>query len=139
MLGGVCAGLGDYFSLDPTLIRLFFILLTLGTGLGFIVYIVLWIILPAQEQAQNDQLSNVTPQNIPGRIENIGNELRTSFNNPHPQTVLFIGGGLILLGAYFFVKNLNFPWVQWLEYDFIWPLLLILAGVFLLIKRSRNE
>lgn len=43
-LGGVCAGIGDYFNLDPVLIRLAFLLL-IFTG-GFIAYLIAWIIVP---------------------------------------------------------------------------------------------
>jgi len=45
-LGGVCAGLADYFDLDPTVIRLVWLLLLLFAGTGLLAYIVLWIVLP---------------------------------------------------------------------------------------------
>ena len=44
MLGGVCAGIGDYLNIDPVIIRLAFLLL-IFTG-GVIAYIVAWIIVP---------------------------------------------------------------------------------------------
>lgn len=43
-LGGVCAGIGDYFNLDPVLIRLAFLLLIFAGG--FIAYLIAWIIVP---------------------------------------------------------------------------------------------
>ncbi len=46
MLFGVCGGLATYFDLDPTLVRLIFVLLTLATGIGLIIYIVMAIITP---------------------------------------------------------------------------------------------
>lgn len=46
MLGGVCAGLGDYFGIDPTIIRLLWALFFLMGGAGIIVYILAWIIIP---------------------------------------------------------------------------------------------
>ena len=46
MIGGVCAGLGEYFNIDPVIMRVFFVVaLFLGT-MGFWLYIVLWIIVP---------------------------------------------------------------------------------------------
>lgn len=45
-LGGVCAGLADYFDLDPTIVRIVWLLAILCAGTGFLVYIVLWIALP---------------------------------------------------------------------------------------------
>ena len=47
MLAGVCAGIANYFGLDPTLIRVAYALLTVFTAFaGVIVYLLLWIIIP---------------------------------------------------------------------------------------------
>lgn len=47
MLGGVCAGLAEYFDLDPTIVRISYILLSILTAFsGLIVYIILWILIP---------------------------------------------------------------------------------------------
>ena len=48
MVAGVCAGLANYFNVDPTIIRLFTVLLVLLGGLSFWVYIILWIVIPLQ-------------------------------------------------------------------------------------------
>ena len=49
MLGGVCGGLADYFELDPTLVRVIYVLLTVCTAfIGTLVYILLWIIMPKE-------------------------------------------------------------------------------------------
>lgn len=48
MLGGVCGGLGDYFNVDPTLMRLIFVVLFLLGGHGLLVYLILWIIIPLE-------------------------------------------------------------------------------------------
>src|SRR6516165_9415687 len=45
-IGGVCAGLADYFDLDPTLVRVLWLLAVFFAGTGFLIYIVLWIALP---------------------------------------------------------------------------------------------
>ncbi len=63
MLGGVCAGLGEYLNADPTLIRLLFVLLTLAGGSGVVLYIAMWLIVPskladldtAPEEKEEDQ------------------------------------------------------------------------------------
>ncbi|MBM3303962.1 MAG: PspC domain-containing protein [Candidatus Aenigmarchaeota archaeon] len=46
ILGGVCGGLGEYFGLDPVLIRLAWILFSLVYGSGVLAYIIAWIIIP---------------------------------------------------------------------------------------------
>ena len=44
-IAGICAGLGDYFEMDPVIIRLIF-LLALFLGGGIIVYLIAWLIIP---------------------------------------------------------------------------------------------
>ena len=53
MVAGVAGGLAEYFAVDPTLIRILFVLLTLlgFGGLGILTYIVLWIIMPDPSEA----------------------------------------------------------------------------------------
>src|ERR671934_398983 len=46
IIAGVCAGLGDYFDVDPVLFRVAFIVLTLFGGLGLVAYGVAWWIIP---------------------------------------------------------------------------------------------
>ena len=47
MIAGVCAGIAEYFNIDPTIVRIIFVLLLLPGGLpGFIPYILLWIVIP---------------------------------------------------------------------------------------------
>lgn len=45
-LGGVCAGLAEYFDLDPTIVRIIWLLAVLLGGTGLLAYIILWIVLP---------------------------------------------------------------------------------------------
>jgi phage shock protein C len=48
-IAGICGGLGKYFDIDPTLIRVGFVLLLLPGGLpGLLPYIVLWLIIPEE-------------------------------------------------------------------------------------------
>lgn len=46
ILGGICTGMGHYWKVDPVLFRLVFFLLTLWGGLGVLIYIVLWVVVP---------------------------------------------------------------------------------------------
>ncbi|HEX2068971.1 MAG TPA: PspC domain-containing protein [Actinomycetota bacterium] len=45
-LAGVCGGIAEYFDFDATLVRIGFVLLALFTGVGILLYVVLWIVLP---------------------------------------------------------------------------------------------
>ncbi len=50
MLGGVCGGLGEYLDIDPTVVRLIFILMALLGGHGVLAYIILLLIVPSEDQ-----------------------------------------------------------------------------------------
>jgi phage shock protein C len=45
-IAGVCAGLADYFDIDPTIVRVVWLLAILFGGTGFLAYVILWIVLP---------------------------------------------------------------------------------------------
>ena len=48
MIAGVCGGLASYFSLDPTIVRLIFILLLFAPPSGVLIYLILWLITPLE-------------------------------------------------------------------------------------------
>jgi phage shock protein C len=58
MIAGVCGGLGEYFDVDPVLIRLMFVVTTFISGAGILAYIVLWIVVPfeGEDSARMDAL-----------------------------------------------------------------------------------
>ena len=87
MIGGVCGGLGEYFEIDPTLVRLFFALIFFGYGAGGMIYVLLWIIMPSEamlegkiSKPEKTKVSNevevvVTPETVVEKEEK--NENRT--------------------------------------------------------------
>ncbi len=52
MLGGVCGGLAAYFGIDPTLVRVLWVAMTLVVGIGILLYIILWLVMPLEPPAQ---------------------------------------------------------------------------------------
>ena len=46
MIAGVCGGLAEYFNIDPTIVRLVLLFLTLWGGGGVLVYVLAWIVIP---------------------------------------------------------------------------------------------
>jgi phage shock protein C len=52
MIAGVCGGLGAYFNVDPTIIRVLFVLSFLFSGAGILVYLALWLIVPQEGPEQ---------------------------------------------------------------------------------------
>ena len=49
-LAGVCGGIGDYFDIDATVIRILFILFGLVFGSGLLFYLILWILIPLEPE-----------------------------------------------------------------------------------------
>jgi phage shock protein PspC (stress-responsive transcriptional regulator) len=53
LIGGVCSGIANYLNIDPAIIRLLFAIITFGGfGFGFLVYIILWAVLPTKDLDQ---------------------------------------------------------------------------------------
>ena len=48
-IGGVCGGIASYLNVDPAVVRLLFAIIGFGTGIGFLAYIILWIVLPPKD------------------------------------------------------------------------------------------
>ena len=46
IIAGVCGGLAEYFAIDPVIVRLIFVLVTLTSGIGLLVYPILWMVMP---------------------------------------------------------------------------------------------
>lgn len=48
VLGGVCAGLGNFFTIDPVLVRVLWAVSFFLGGVGFLAYLIAWIIIPEE-------------------------------------------------------------------------------------------
>lgn len=55
IFAGVCGGFGDYFNIDPVIIRLVWILFVMVGGSGIILYIIAWLIIPKQPMNIDDE------------------------------------------------------------------------------------
>lgn len=51
-IAGICGGLGEYFNVDPTLLRIIFLFLLFFGGSGFILYLIFWIVVPNEEKVK---------------------------------------------------------------------------------------
>jgi phage shock protein C len=51
MIGGVCGGFAEYFSVDPTLVRVIWVAMTLVVGVGILLYLILWLVMPLESPA----------------------------------------------------------------------------------------
>ncbi|NDJ34750.1 MAG: PspC domain-containing protein [Chloroflexi bacterium] len=124
-IGGVAAGLADYLNMDTGLVRVLFILLALINGLGVVIYLVMWILVPAADHMETGA-EDVVQQNI----NEIGQRVQQSLQGRTSLAGLL----LIALGAFFLLRQLV-PWVSSLTI----PLLLIGLGGFILYTTLRKQ
>ncbi|HRO69178.1 MAG TPA: PspC domain-containing protein [Chitinophagaceae bacterium] len=101
-IGGVCSGIAAYLNVDPAIVRILFAIITFGGfGLGFLIYILMWIILPEKDVD--------------------GFRGKRLYRNPDDKIIAGVAGGL---AAYFNTKSTNIRLI------FLAPLILsILVGI----------
>ena len=110
MIDGVCGGLAEYFDLDPTLVRIAWVILTLAGGSGILLYIIAMIVMPTNSASVSAPSTG-----------------KTSHSNQR-----FWGILLVALGIFWLAGNLGFSfWRHWwgFSWDLLLPILLVLAGV----------
>lgn len=124
MIGGVCGGAAKYFGIDPTFLRVAFVVLSFVGGWGVIAYIVGLIVIP--ENSEQDREEKVEGETQGG---NAG----------------LIWGSVFILAGFIFLLH-NFGWIPWpmwkfwqLSWKFLWPFLLICIGLVLLLMRSTHK
>ena len=147
VIGGVCGGIAEYLAVDATLVRVVFVFTAFITaGLGVLGYIVLLVLMPQPGQPA-PFTSSTTPPAATDTTARIGDSTSTA-----PATVtpvdpavhaaeaerrrMAFGYLLIALGVAFLLSNAGvFRFVQW---QFLWPLVLIGIGVLFLVQRVRT-
>lgn len=113
VIGGVAAGIGHYFGIDPVLVRIAFVLLLLAGGSGFLLYIVLWIVIP-EASPEEDVAWTSSERNETG--------------------ALVIGGALVVIGVVLILRRI----IPWFDSELVWPLLLVGLGALILLKGVRR-
>ncbi|HSP87714.1 MAG TPA: PspC domain-containing protein [Ignavibacteriaceae bacterium] len=140
MLGGVAAGLADYFNIDPTLVRVLFVVILFLGGTGILAYIVMWIIVPEEplvfqttstgttekpdtETTSEKQESSFDAQAYFNSVEKKREKRRTT-----------AGLILLVLGLIFLADN----FIPRINIGEFWPLILVAAGIGILLN-SKNR
>lgn len=139
MIGGVCGGLAQYLAVDPSLVRIFFLILLFGTGFGLIIYLILWLVIPQEDPIVDGSGRMYDAAEYADRAINIGGEVRERFRNPNPAAARYFGIGLIIAGVIFLLQNLNLPYLAWLRMEILWPAILILGGIALVIRAVQKR
>lgn len=131
MLGGVCGGIAEYFEIDPSLVRLIFVVITLLGGSGLLVYIVLWLVMPTPKSNTNP--SDVVHQNaaeMKATAAKLGRELKVG----QGTTMSFGGIFLILIGLILLAKYLGF--FRLFDSGLVIGAVFVVLGAIMLLKRQ---
>ncbi len=135
-IAGVCAGIAEKLELDPTFVRVIFVLFFLLGGGGFLAYLILWFVLPeepiiyplANSTDERDTVSE-SAQARPTPYQP-GEENKASKNQYYIGIILIVAG-LFFLAAVF---------IPGLRASDFWPLVLIALGVYLIMPSwSKTE
>lgn len=112
-LAGVCGGVGEYFNIDPVIVRLLVVAFTLAGGAGLIAYIVAAIIIPERDAEKSDDYKE---------------EKRESNNNGR-----VLGVGLIILGGLVLLSN----FAPWIPGDYFFAIALVVAGIYFVARKQK--
>ena len=136
IVAGVCGGLGEYFNVDPILIRLVFVLLSIMGGHGILLYLLLAIIIPVEpgEAISVDRAEKFKEfaAGVQAGVQSVARDLKENkswFSNPRHlagSIIMFIG-----LAALF---SQMFP-EYWLGWEVMWPVLLLFIGLYIIISK----
>jgi len=135
MLGGVCSGLANYFEIDPVIVRVLFVIMTIGPGVGLIGYIILWIIVPESpfnfdREKTVDVETEQTGTNEQHFAENVYQEKEYVSSPQKHQGRILVAVILILVGAFWFLDNV----FTFVSFSKLWPLILVAVGIIILLK-----
>jgi phage shock protein C len=122
VLAGVCGGLGEYFRIDPVLVRIAFVLLIFAGGLGILAYILGWIFIPEAP----DRPDGESESTLDRAIDAVGEDRR---------------GGAVVLGLVFVALGILFlldvAWPDFLSWEYVWPVALIAVGAAIVFRARR--
>ena len=133
IIGGVCGGLGEYFSVDSNIIRIIFVLFGIF-GAGFVAYVALWIILPIREEDNNgddfkkedDKKENIT--DMKKDENNVFN-----FKENYGRNTSFLAFVFIFFGLFLLINNLFLS----ISLNKLWPLIIIIIGFSMIINNKK--
>lgn len=113
IVAGVCAGLGEYFAIDPVWFRIGFVVLTFGGGSGLLVYLLMWLIVPESPEGYTAP----------------GGGRGQAFNGVTVVGVVFMFVGTIAL------VNTIAPWLG----QYFWPIIFVVGGLALVLGGIDND
>jgi phage shock protein C len=140
MIGGIAAGLAEYFNIDPTLVRVLFVVTLFLGGTGVLAYIILWIIVPEEPiKFPNTGTANESTETSESSAKQENqfnaNAYYASLDRQREKRKTVAGIILLVLGMIFLADNF-LPRIRLGDF---WPLILVGAGVAILINSRSNK
>jgi phage shock protein C len=123
ILGGVCGGIGEYFAIDPVIIRLLWVIFTLVGGAGLIAYIIAAIIVPANPAGRAEDLSSGSGER----------DSAWEGRDRSKTSSLALGIILVAFGVFVLVKD----FIPWMHRDVFLAVVLVGLGIFFIIRKIR--
>ena len=138
VLGGVAGGVAEYLDADPSIVRVIWAVLALITGgVFFVLYIVMWIVVPLGPESPLPAAAADASGGEPGAAT------PAAWNaQPPRRRARHSGGGAWILGVILIGTGLYFlarEYLPWLNPDRLWPLGLVVLGVLLLVVAMRRR
>ena len=134
VIGGVAAGLANYMNTDPALVRVGWVVVALITnGVGLIAYLVAWVAIPEEPKASDADATLDADADVAPAVGATGSAEATKRRDTNAGVI--VGVGLVLLGAWFLVRE-YLPPIDW---SLVWPVILIGIGVLVLVTSSRRR
>ncbi len=123
IIAGVCTGLGEYFEIDPVLIRALFIIALFSGGIGLLLYVVMWMIMPKEEAV----FSPLSPTESSETDESVSGE--------KPRGAVVTGLLLVGLGAFFFIRE----FLPEFNLEYVLPMALMAIGTLMIFNALRKN
>lgn len=134
IVAGVSSGIAEYFEIDATLIRVIFILLTIGGGSGILIYLILWLIIPKEggKEVKVDREKKVKEfaEDMGEKAQDLAKEIKKDVKSGKRGS--FFGLVLVVLGMVVLVNKL-FP--MQIDWEYVWPGILIFLGFYLIVRK----
>jgi phage shock protein C len=135
---GVCGGLGEYLEVDPLIIRILFVLLTVAGGSGVIIYLFLAILMPKDTEAEG----KISASNFSEEAKKRTQELAKDLKEQHgwlDNARNIIGIIVVLVGLNYLISELfGYSIFGAIKWGIIWALVIIIIG-FVILTKSNNK
>jgi phage shock protein PspC (stress-responsive transcriptional regulator) len=168
ILGGVCSGLAEGFHVEPLWVRLAFVILSFLNGVGLLLYIVLWVLMP--ERADYRPPGKTVFESMSSDVRRAWTDVRAQFGGarpattsaavdpsppaanpappaagqtvqtaPHPQPAM--RNPSFVLGAILIVIGIAFLVANtgFVEWSVLWPVALVVLGIGLLVRNMEKR